>query len=504
MKIQHIEIKDFKGIKEAALNTGQLTLVSGGNGEGKSSILDAIKAAFAGGGANLIRRGADKASIFIDLAELKVSRTITEKGNYPKITDDRGMSPSSPQKFLAGLLGVAHPFNPLDFYNEPAREQRAMLLKLVTAELDPEAVEAMCGKRPDIDYEGHGLDVAERLKAYFGAERTAAKAEVKRVEERVTVFKAAVPEGFEERMNEAGGVEDAAIDWGAEQKEAEEKLADIAAEKRAAVAAAQQRGDLEGRLEGAQKVLAEVEETYEGVATVLRDMAPIQELEKREADLLDELTVVQTKLANARAAKKQLDDAKATMEQAETRIAEIEETLGALPAETDTAEDEERWQAVVTEREADLKALEAWEDYRLELAALEETKEAVAAADRQVKFWMKDGPAALLADADLPIKGLSFDGDRVLVDGVDLAERSGSERLLMAVEIFKRLNSGATVKYVPADGLEQLDPPTREAFIAMAEADEEWQYLCTVVTGPEGLPGSVVMRGGEIAGGDTE
>uniref|UniRef100_A0A6M3J0Z8 Putative ATPase domain containing protein n=1 Tax=viral metagenome TaxID=1070528 RepID=A0A6M3J0Z8_9ZZZZ len=501
MKIQQLTIKDFKGIEEADLHPGQLTLISGGNGQGKSSILDAIKAAFQGGDARLIRAGADKASIFVDLAELKITRTITEKGNYPKVTTADGMSPSSPQKFLATLLDLKFAFNPLEFNALKPVEQRECLLKLTQAVLTEEQVEAACGGLPPVALTGHGLDVAARLQKWFEGERTAAKAEAKRAEERVTVSGAAIPEGFGERLDAAGGVEDAAIDWGTEREASAAKLADLAAARRAVEQGRAKRAELGAKLAGARAESARARETERRGNRIGRDLPLQGDLEAEEARLVDALAKVRATLANVRAARKTYEEACIQRVHAEARIDELTGLLEALPAlPSTTAEDEAALRATIEEREADLEALAAWDTHQANTAALAKAEEVVAAADKQVKFWMREMPARLLAAADLPIAGLSFDGDRVLVDGVDLAERSGSERLLMAVELFKRLNHDAQVKYVPADGLEQLDPETRAEFLAMAEADEEWQYIMTVVTGPEGLPGSVVVKGGRIEG----
>lgn len=47
--IKRIHIRNFKGIEYATMELGQITLVSGANGTGKSSFLEAVKAPFQGG-----------------------------------------------------------------------------------------------------------------------------------------------------------------------------------------------------------------------------------------------------------------------------------------------------------------------------------------------------------------------------------------------------------------------------------------------------------------------
>lgn len=79
MKITHIDVKNFQGLHYAALTVSEpVLLVSGGNGAGKSSLLDAIAMAYTGNPSrvtlkrdikNLITDGAKKGSISVHTSE---------------------------------------------------------------------------------------------------------------------------------------------------------------------------------------------------------------------------------------------------------------------------------------------------------------------------------------------------------------------------------------------------------------------------------------------------
>ena len=503
MRIVRLAIHEFKGIKEADFEPGHVMMLTGPKGSGKSSVLDAVIAAVNGGGSNLIRVGADKAIIFIDMAELELTRTITARGgNQPaRIRIANGMSPTKPQQFLAELLG-ALAFNPLEFWRLKPVDQREYLLQMTPAILsEEEAAEACGGELPPIDYSGHGLDVAARLQKWFEDERTKAKVDRDRTEKAATVSAAAIPEGFGERLEEVGSPDAARGTWLVNRNAASTKLADIAAARRAVEQGRAKRAGLDEKLAGAEMVLKAATEVVDGAATALRDMTPLQDLEAEEDRLVDALTVVLAKIENAKAAKEKHDNAAKTKQEAEQRIEEIESLLTALPnadAEELAPETEARWRAVMEERETDLVALGSWVAHRANVEALAEAEAEVERLDKQVKYWLREAPARLLKQADLPIPGLSFDGGRVLIDGVDINERSDGEKLLTAVDIAKRLNAGAKLRVVFCDGLEQLDPVSQAEFIRMAEADPEYQYIMTCVSGREGLPGSVVMEGGRV------
>ena len=68
MHIQHIKISNILGIRELEFKAGQFVEVTGRNGQGKTSLLEAIKAATQGGhDATLLRKGAEKGEVVLVL-----------------------------------------------------------------------------------------------------------------------------------------------------------------------------------------------------------------------------------------------------------------------------------------------------------------------------------------------------------------------------------------------------------------------------------------------------
>jgi hypothetical protein len=106
-------------------------VIRGGNGAGKSSVLDAIWFALGGKRAHdddVIREGEDEARVALDLGQYHVERTWTENGTYLTVTDGPdGPEYNSPQSLLDDLVGE-FAFDPLDFLRASASEQKAQLL----------------------------------------------------------------------------------------------------------------------------------------------------------------------------------------------------------------------------------------------------------------------------------------------------------------------------------------------------------------------------------------
>lgn len=107
-------------------------VVSGKNHAGKSSVLDSIMLALAGGDASRlvpmpIRQGETQASVTLDLGDLTVVRTWTAKGTYLRVEAD-GKAVGSPQAVLDRLVGRMA-LDPTTLERQTPREQIATLLQ---------------------------------------------------------------------------------------------------------------------------------------------------------------------------------------------------------------------------------------------------------------------------------------------------------------------------------------------------------------------------------------
>lgn len=137
MKILRLEAENIKKLKCVEITPdGNVVEITGKNGAGKSSVLDAIWWAL-DGAANIqavpIRQGESEARIHLDLGELVVTRKFKLRDDGEVTTSiivaaDNGARFPSPQKVLNDLLGVLS-FDPLAFTRMPAVEQFHALRK---------------------------------------------------------------------------------------------------------------------------------------------------------------------------------------------------------------------------------------------------------------------------------------------------------------------------------------------------------------------------------------
>lgn len=176
---------------------GNVVVVGGANGAGKSSVLDSIEFALGGDpSAKMpVRRGEEKARIVVDLGDIVVRRTFTAAGGTSLVvTNADGAKQATPQALLDKLVGRLT-FDPLAFSRERPKEQAEILRGLV-----------------GLDFAAHD---AEREKVF--EERTTINREAKELQARI----AGIPkhEGLPEK-------EESTADILAEQEKAAAKNAE--------------------------------------------------------------------------------------------------------------------------------------------------------------------------------------------------------------------------------------------------------------------------------------
>ena len=148
MKIISLETTNYKRAKHVQIvpdPDGNLVIVAGKNGQGKSSVLDSIAAAL--GGANSkttpkpIRDGEDRAEIVLETEDLTVTRVFTPSGSRLTLTSKDGAKYPKAQAKLDELVGKLS-LDPLAFTLLDDKKQLQQLLDLVELPFNPEALEA--------------------------------------------------------------------------------------------------------------------------------------------------------------------------------------------------------------------------------------------------------------------------------------------------------------------------------------------------------------------------
>lgn len=168
MKVAKINIKSILGIDEMEIKPGKITLVEGRNGAGKTSILEAIKAALKGGHqAELLRKGSEVGEICLVLENgMRIIKTITATESNTKVTHPENGKVSKPMQFI-GQLADEISLNPIKFLEcKPADRAdfllAAMPLEANTAEIGEIIAPALDGQKVTIPA-GHALKAVDSV-----------------------------------------------------------------------------------------------------------------------------------------------------------------------------------------------------------------------------------------------------------------------------------------------------------------------------------------------------
>lgn len=138
MQIQKINIRSVLGIEEFELFPGKINKISGKNGRGKTSIIEALKIALGGGNdAELIHSGDEEGEIVIILDNnMHIKRRIRgSKRGVLEFHDSDGREINAPQQELNKLYD-AIAVNPIEFINVKDKERVELLLEALPVELN--------------------------------------------------------------------------------------------------------------------------------------------------------------------------------------------------------------------------------------------------------------------------------------------------------------------------------------------------------------------------------
>ncbi len=133
-KLIRWDTENVKRIKAVRIDVdGSLTQITGKNGQGKSSCIDALESALGGKKSEPVepvRKGESGARTVVELDEITVTKTWNESGvSSLMVKSNDGVTFAKPQAMLDALVGKLS-FDPLAFMVMPAKEQLVLLKKI--------------------------------------------------------------------------------------------------------------------------------------------------------------------------------------------------------------------------------------------------------------------------------------------------------------------------------------------------------------------------------------
>lgn len=166
MKISKIKIKNLYGIEQLELD-GKSVELTGTNGIGKSSVIDAIRLALTNNSKRktIIKNGEKEGSIYIETdTGLKIDRKKRiDKSDYKSIKDENGNEINSPEAFLKEIFTPLQ-LEPVEFLTMSEKEQNKLLLNLIEFNQDKEQyITEKFGPINWVDYSNSILEILTEI-----------------------------------------------------------------------------------------------------------------------------------------------------------------------------------------------------------------------------------------------------------------------------------------------------------------------------------------------------
>ena len=452
LRVVELKAENFKRIRAITIRPGNepVVAVSGKNGQGKSSTIDAVWTALQGAAVlrntpKPVRKGAEKATITLDIGPYVVTRKISRDGATSlTVTAADGTVQKSPQALLNGLLGQLT-FDPLSWVRMSEKDQSAALMQMV-----------------GIDF---SLLDTERQTAYD--QRTAVNRDVARIKAEL----------------------DAIPVTGVDLPAAPIDTATVLAEQAALIAEAKR---IDGETARLNALTAKQESIVADIARVMRNVVDC----KHRAD--EELADLEHKIAVAKSRKentvRELNTTIETQRAVATETAAEIETLSTalesvvypdMTAVNDQLANAGRINAVIAQR-----------DRRRELVRRRAAVEAEAETLTRTIDGVSERRRAMVSAAKMPVPGLSIDEDSgiLILDGIPLKQSSRSEQLKCAVAM--AMAEHPQLRVMRIEDASILDDESMEMIRQMA-THEAYQLWVEVVD-KSGKVG-VYIEDGEVA-----
>lgn len=430
MRILQFVAENFKRIRIVEITPKKrVTQITGKNGQGKTSVLDALWALLAGKRGipdKPVRRGADRSRLRATLGDdegkplLIVTRTITQDRTTtltveaaPGATCPDG----TPQAVLDTLIGQMS-FDPIAFIHAGAKEQVELMRSMVKIEIDIDAENAAIEKE---------YDERRELKK---------KAEQLRHQEATYTYSINLPKDK---------IDEAEIGGRIERANAYNRSDEI-------VGAVQRRIDLGNAAQSAEHAVKDNQAAIAKFSDQVNDLE-IQLENARKA--LEAAQNIHPKLMVDEAAAKQAFDNAPTGQPMD---------LAPLFRELEIAQ--------LTNREIDRRT--RWEEIDKERA---ETERQAEAKTRSIED-REERKRTAIAGAKMPIEGLSFDEKNVFFNSIPLEQLGEAEQIRLGVGL--AMASNPKLRAVPIARGESLDEDALAMIEKMAEENNFQIFMAKV------------------------
>lgn len=471
MKTSKIRISNLFGISEMELG-GESVELTGKNGTGKSSVLDAIRYALTNDSQRdyIIRRGEKEGEILIEAGSaLRVNRKKrTEQADYKSVKQD-GREVGGAESFLRTLFSPMQ-LDPVAFTLLTKAEQNRLILDMIQFDWDLNWIREQFGEIPEgIDYSQNILQVLNDIQAESGQyfqTRQEINREIRTKRAFIADIAKDIPANYQAEKWEA-------YDLGTAYRTIEQANEANRKIERARAFVEQYEGKVRAiEAEYLAALAAEERAVAAERSAIAQNIARMEEQIKAEKARLAGLD---GKLADKRALlEAQREEQKAKLG---GTLTQAEEAAKEQPV------DITQTQAEAAQAEAMKKHLREYSRMRTMQGELEGLE--AQSADLTAKIELaRSLPGTILETATLPIEGLTVEDGKPLINGLPVSNLSDGEKLNLCVDV--ALAKPNALQIILIDGAEKLSDANREALYQRCK-ERGLQFIATRTTNEDEL-----------------
>lgn len=468
MRITKLKVENLYGIEQLELD-GKSVELSGSNGMGKSSVLDAIRLALTNNSKRkcVVRNGKNEGRIFVQFDDGTTidRKKRTDKSDYKSIKDEKGNDINSPENFLKEIFTPLQ-LEPVEFLSMSEREQNRLLLNLIEFNRDKrEFITEKFGESINwVDYSDSILEILNKIQDKDGEYYLRREEINRKAREGLAIVQDIakdIPEGYDAEKWRNFTLSDKYEELNKD-KEYNAKIDKCIAYKEnydstitGLVA------KMDSNLANINNLKQQKKVAIESSITELKNRISL--LEKDLQGLDNEFLIEENKI-------------KAEYDQ---EIAKLSENIKIANEWADKAKQD------TSILENELKIAEQMKGHLNEYDRMLEKQKEV----EQLKLMSesltnkielaRDLPGEILKEANIPVKNLTVENGIPLVNGLPINGLSEGEKLMLCVDV--TLNNPNSLKLILVDGIEKLSDANKNELYKICK-DRGLQVVATRTT----------------------
>lgn len=466
MNVTKIKIKNLFGIKEYETDGKSLEL-SGKNGVGKSSVIDAIRYALTNKSTReyIVRQGETEGEILVETdTGLTIDRKPrTNMADYKSVKQN-GLEVKSPEAFLKDIF-VPLQLNPVEFMSMDSKHQNAQILDMIEYPWNMDTIKGWFGEIPSwVSYDQNILSVLNDIQAENGLyfqNRQDINRDIRNKKAFIEEIGAAIPVGYQVEKWEEASAGDIYREIERRQKENQQ------------IQNAKQ--ILENRDNKIRKFEADRQISISALNTEIGNRE--NQIDKDILKLQEEIKALETEKVSLVDKKKDKLDVinrtyQANVAKFEAECKEYEKYLGMELFDTDELSEQA---AEIEKMKSHINEYHRMQRLQEEVAELQEQSQALTDKIEKARSL----PGEILENCTIPIEGLTVENGIPLINGLPVSNLSDGQKLDLCVDVAIQKPNGLQIILI--DGVEKLATDMREKLYQKCKA-KGLQFIATRTT----------------------